>query len=196
MCIRDRLEAKDSYGNITQKTISITFTDTQVKERTKAFGKIRFISEKYYGKNKAGGLMENSRWLNDPEFNSLLRQALAIWYRPFRFDFYQQPLCGEGYCHQWWLFHFFQAGGQAFQGSSHRLCHSRLIRGADQAHRLHPRDLQSQELCIRSHLFLWYHPARQSRIHHESHRLSPLRDPQVWWVRLWHRIHLRQWQAI
>ena len=72
------LEAKDSYGNITQKTISITFTDTQVKERTKAFGKIRFISEKYYGKNKAGGLMENSRWLNDPEFNSLLRQALAI----------------------------------------------------------------------------------------------------------------------
>ena len=24
-------------------------------------------------KNKAGGLMENSRWLNDPEFNSLLR---------------------------------------------------------------------------------------------------------------------------
>ena len=72
------LEAKDSYGNITQKTISITFTDTQVKERTKAFGKIRFISEKYYGKNKAGGLMENSRWLNDPEFNSLLREALAI----------------------------------------------------------------------------------------------------------------------
>ena len=72
------LEAKDSYGNITQKTISITFTDTQVKERTKAFGKIRFISEKYYGKNKAGGLMENSRWLNDHEFNSLLRQALAI----------------------------------------------------------------------------------------------------------------------
>ncbi len=72
------LEAKDSYGNITQKTISITFTDTQVKERTKAFGKIRFISEKYYGKNKAGSLMENSRWLNDPEFNSLLRQALAI----------------------------------------------------------------------------------------------------------------------
>ena len=72
------LEAKDSYGNITQKTISIIFTDTQVKERTKAFGKIRFISEKYYGKNKAGGLMENSRWLNDPEFNSLLRQALAI----------------------------------------------------------------------------------------------------------------------
>ena len=72
------LEAKDSYGNITQKTISITFTDTQVKERTKAFGKIRFISEKYYGRNKAGGLMENSRWLNDPEFNSLLRQALAI----------------------------------------------------------------------------------------------------------------------
>ena len=72
------LEAKDSYGNITQKTISITFTDTQVKERTKAFGKIRFISEKYYGKNKAGGLMENSRWLNDPEFNSLLRQALAM----------------------------------------------------------------------------------------------------------------------
>ena len=45
---------------------------------TPAFGKIRFISEKYYGKNKAGGLMENSRWLNDPEFNSLLRQALAI----------------------------------------------------------------------------------------------------------------------
>ena len=75
---RDALEAKDSYGNITQKTISITFTDTQVKERTKAFGKIRFISEKYYGKNKAGGLMENSRWLNDPEFNSLLREALAI----------------------------------------------------------------------------------------------------------------------
>ena len=72
------LEAKDSYGNITQKTISITFADTQVKERTKAFGKIRFISEKYYGKNKAGGLMENSRWLNDPEFNSLLRKALAI----------------------------------------------------------------------------------------------------------------------
>ena len=72
------LEAKDSYGNITQKTISITFTDTQVKERTKAFGKIRFISEKYYGKNKAGGLMENSRWLNDPEFNFLLRKALAI----------------------------------------------------------------------------------------------------------------------
>ena len=72
------LEAKDSYGNITQKTISITFADTQVKERTKAFGKIRFISEKYYGKNKAGGLMENSRWLNDPEFNSLLREALAI----------------------------------------------------------------------------------------------------------------------
>ena len=32
----------------------------------------------YYSKNKAGGLMENSRWLNDPEFNSLLRQALAI----------------------------------------------------------------------------------------------------------------------
>lgn len=72
------LEAKDSYGNITQKTISVTFTDTQVKERTRAFGKIRFISEKYYGKNKAGGLMENSRWLNDPEFNSLLRKALAI----------------------------------------------------------------------------------------------------------------------
>lgn len=72
------LEAKDSYGNITQKTISITFADTQVKERTKAFGKIRFISEKYYGKNKAGGLMENSRWLNDPEFNFLLRKALAI----------------------------------------------------------------------------------------------------------------------
>ena len=72
------LEAKDSYGNITQKTISITFIDTQVKERTKAFGKIRFISEKYYGKNKAGGLMENSRWLNDPEFNFLLRKALAI----------------------------------------------------------------------------------------------------------------------
>ncbi|CUN98676.1 Uncharacterised protein [Agathobacter rectalis] len=32
----------------------------------------------YYSKNKAGGLMENSHWLNDPEFNSLLRQALAI----------------------------------------------------------------------------------------------------------------------
>ena len=30
-------------------------------------------------KNKAGGLMENSRWLNDPEFNSLLRQ-------PWQFD--------------------------------------------------------------------------------------------------------------
>ena len=71
------LEAKDSYGNITQKTISITFTDTQVKERTKAFGKIRFISEKYYGKISRR-LMENSRWLNNPEFNSLLRQALAI----------------------------------------------------------------------------------------------------------------------
>lgn len=72
------LEAKDSYGNITQKTISITFTDTQIKDRSQSFGKIRFISSKYYGKNKAGGLMENSRWLNDPEFNSLLRKALAI----------------------------------------------------------------------------------------------------------------------
>ena len=72
------LEAKDSYGNISQKTISITFTDTKIEESTKSFGKIRFISKKYYGKNKAGGLMENSRWLNDTEFNSLLRKALAI----------------------------------------------------------------------------------------------------------------------
>ena len=31
-----------------------------------------------YSTHKAGGLMENSRWLNDPEFNSLLREALAI----------------------------------------------------------------------------------------------------------------------
>ncbi len=72
------LEAKDSYGNITQKTISITFTDTQIKDSTQSFGKIRFISSKYYGQNKAGGLMENSRWLKDPEFNALLRKALAI----------------------------------------------------------------------------------------------------------------------
>ena len=72
------IEAKDSYGNVTQKTITLTFKDTTIKDSTESFGKIRFISEKYYGKNKAGGLMENSRWLNDPEFNSLLRQALAI----------------------------------------------------------------------------------------------------------------------
>ncbi len=72
------LEAKDSYGNITQKTITLTFTDTQIKDRSQSFGKIRFISSKYYGKDKAGGLMENSRWLKDPEFNSLLRKALAI----------------------------------------------------------------------------------------------------------------------
>ena len=72
------LEAKDSYGNITQKTITLTFTDTQIKDRSQSFGKIRFFSSKYYGKNKAGGLMENSRWLKDPEFNSLLRKALAI----------------------------------------------------------------------------------------------------------------------
>lgn len=72
------LEARDSYGNITQKTITITFTDTQIKDSSHSFGKIRFISSKYYSKNKAGGLMENSRWLNDPEFNSLLRKALAI----------------------------------------------------------------------------------------------------------------------
>nr|WP_308656152.1 hypothetical protein [uncultured Agathobacter sp.] len=72
------IEARDSYGNVTQKTITLTFKDTTIKDSTESFGKIRFISEKYYGKNKAGGLMENSRWLNDPEFNSLLRQALAI----------------------------------------------------------------------------------------------------------------------
>ena len=72
------LEAKDSYGNITQKTITLTFTDTQIKDRSQSFGKIRFISSKYYGKDKAGGLMENSRWLKDPEFNSLLRKVLAI----------------------------------------------------------------------------------------------------------------------
>jgi hypothetical protein len=71
-------EQKAYVDSVIQQWTNGGLSDTQVKERTKAFGKIRFISEKYYGKNKAGGLMENSRWLNDPEFNFLLRKALAI----------------------------------------------------------------------------------------------------------------------
>lgn len=72
------IEACDSYGNISQKEITLSFTDTSIKSEADTCGNIRFISKEYYGTNKAGGLMENSRWMNDPEFNSLLRKALAI----------------------------------------------------------------------------------------------------------------------
>lgn len=71
------IEAKDSYGNIAEKQIKITFAETGVKNSKETFGTIRFISNKYFDNNKAGGLMENSRWIKDPSFNALLRRALA-----------------------------------------------------------------------------------------------------------------------
>lgn len=72
------IEAMDSYGNVVNKTICLTFVDTEIKSQERAFGKIRFIDSEYFGENKAGGLMENSRWLKDPEFKNLLQSVLVI----------------------------------------------------------------------------------------------------------------------
>lgn len=71
------IEAKDSFGNVSVKTIGLTFVDTNTKTKEKSFGKIRFIDSKYFGENITGGLMENSRWLKDPEFRNLLQSVLV-----------------------------------------------------------------------------------------------------------------------
>ena len=70
------LEVMDSFGNIVSKQIKLKFVDSKFEDQTAKYGKIRFISDKYYGKGKAGGLLYDSRWLNDPSYINLLQKAL------------------------------------------------------------------------------------------------------------------------
>ena len=66
----------DSFGNIVTKQIKLRFVDSKFEDQTAKYGKIRFIRKEYYGKGKAGGLLYDSRWLNDPSYTSLLQRAL------------------------------------------------------------------------------------------------------------------------
>lgn len=70
------LEVMDSFGNIVSKQIKLKFVDSKFEDQTAKYGKIRFISDEYYGKGKAGGLLYDSRWLNDPSYINLLQKAL------------------------------------------------------------------------------------------------------------------------
>ena len=70
------LEVMDSFGNIVSKQIKLKFVDSNFEDLTAKYGKIRFISDKYYGKGKAGGHIYDSRWINDPSYINLLQKAL------------------------------------------------------------------------------------------------------------------------
>ena len=78
------IEAEDSVGNIVDKTVSIYFVDTTVVGKTDTFGKIRFISSKYYKDSngnyvdeKAGGLRKNSCWYKLDDYRQIIEFALS-----------------------------------------------------------------------------------------------------------------------
>ena len=79
-----RLEAKDSVGNIVNKTVYIHFADTSIRGKKQTFGKVRFINKKYYKNSggdyvneKAGGLLENSCWYMLDDYRRTIELALS-----------------------------------------------------------------------------------------------------------------------
>ena len=73
--------AEDSAGNITEKDILIHIIETKVYTEDEIFGRVRFISAKYFWdehKNliceEEGGLAEDSIWRWDAEYKALLEK--------------------------------------------------------------------------------------------------------------------------
>lgn len=75
--------ATDSAGNCVKKMITIHIVDTTVYDANMVFGRVRFISDKYYKDASgnfvdaaSGGLMDNSVWRFDETYTALLDQLL------------------------------------------------------------------------------------------------------------------------
>lgn len=78
------LEAQDSVGNLVTERVYLHFVNTVTASKKETFGKIRFISDKYYKNDdgtyvneKAGGLMENSCWYKLDDYRSIIEAALS-----------------------------------------------------------------------------------------------------------------------
>ena len=71
----ENLTVVDHVGNKYVKQIMVHVTDTTPVE-VKPEGKTRFISEKYFNlDHEHGGLEENSIWMTDPDYHSVLQNA-------------------------------------------------------------------------------------------------------------------------
>lgn len=77
--IRKNFYAIDSVGNSTEKDILIHIVETKVYREEEIFGRVRFISEKYFWdenqillSEEMGGLAEDSIWRWDAEYRGLL----------------------------------------------------------------------------------------------------------------------------
>ena len=73
--------AVDSAGNTTRKNILIHVIDTKIYPKEKIFGRVRFISSKYFwdeNKNllseEKGGLSDDSIWRKDENYRGLLER--------------------------------------------------------------------------------------------------------------------------
>ena len=71
-------EAKDGYGNIVTQTVTITVTDTTMKESSKKYF-VRFISRQFLLDDSGnllpeskGGLSETSTWRTNDAYRNLL----------------------------------------------------------------------------------------------------------------------------
>lgn len=79
--VTENLLARDSAGNQVTRSVKIYIVDSQVYDEEEIFGKVRFISEKYF-KNSAGawitedagGLREDSLWRVNEEYRTLLER--------------------------------------------------------------------------------------------------------------------------
>lgn len=79
--LRKMFCAVDSAGNKTRREIEIHIIDTSIYPKEKIFGRVRFISKKYFwdeNKNliteEMGGLMEDSIWRLDENYRLLLEK--------------------------------------------------------------------------------------------------------------------------
>jgi len=77
--------AVDSIGNATRKDVLIQIVDTNIYPKEKIFGRVRFISDKYFWdekKNliseKMGGLEEDSIWRWNEAYRGLLENLFRL----------------------------------------------------------------------------------------------------------------------
>ena len=80
-CVKKMFLAMDSAGNLAKKEIEIHVADTKIYPQERVFGRVRFISEKYFWDAKKnlinenqGGLAENSIWRWKEEYRKLLEK--------------------------------------------------------------------------------------------------------------------------
>lgn len=73
----ENLTVVDSAGSVYKKQITVYIVDTTVVA-IKPEGTTRFINEKYFNESyENGGLEDNSIWLTDPEYKTVLQRAFS-----------------------------------------------------------------------------------------------------------------------